>query len=85
MKLKQMKGKLTLNKKTISDLNGSNMDKIQGGFPTYSQITCIKPCVLSEDACLSIDACSGAARCYDDTVMTEAAPRCLNTVAYPCI
>ena len=35
MKTKKFSKKLTLNKRTVSDLNGNELKKVKGGIPTF--------------------------------------------------
>lgn len=79
MRSKNFKKKLFLNKKTISNLNGSQMMRVQGGVVT------VRPCYISQEMsacpeCISDSSCDTCYTCEcppQETVWTECLSGCV--------
>jgi hypothetical protein len=72
MKKKEFRGKLKLNKKTISNLNNGNMNAVYGGGlpPTFRPVTCCCPTTKPE-TCDTCDTCTCDETCSCSVYITH--------------
>ncbi|MCP4221080.1 MAG: hypothetical protein GY765_41000 [bacterium] len=61
MKVKKLTAKLNLNRITVADLSGKDIETARGGWmPTYNnELTCAKYCVTTPDMPRTCGMCAG--------------------------
>lgn len=85
MKIKKIKGKLALNKKTVAHLNSQQLDHVKGGAPTVG--TCLTCGAYTEcDSCTvpGTNTCDcGTYICPPTTQWTDCMSGCIECT-FPC-